>query len=60
MTPSKAPVGTVIVVGHPGNGITATKQDDGEWLTNDTPRAPVGYDDLHKASTIVYTPGGAS
>ena len=65
MTPEEAPVGTVCVVGHPANGVTATKYDDGDWYYNGqtagTPGWPnrrrVDFDTVHKDMRAVYIPG---
>jgi hypothetical protein len=58
-----APAGSIVTIGHPGNGATATKQHDGRWLYNDSrtvyggfSRPEVEYDDLHKTAQIVWAP----
>ena len=55
MSPDDAPVGTVCVVGHPANGVTARKNESGRWLYTHNGRE-VDYDTRYKAMSAVYTP----
>lgn len=63
MTPEEAPTGSVAVVGHPDNGVTVTKQDDGRWLfnhnrTNGFSRPALDPEDLqHGGGRLIYAPG---
>lgn len=56
MTPEEAPIGSVVIVGRHEMGQTATKQQDGRWLYNVVWEIEVSYDDLHKASCLIYSP----
>lgn len=55
MSPDEAPAGTVVIVGHPANGVTATKQPNGRWLNNITRRSVDG-EDIGRGSRAVYIP----
>lgn len=57
ITAQSALPSTVVIVGHPANGVTATKMPDGRWLTNDLFRRVVDEEDITKGSRIVYAPG---
>lgn len=58
MTPDEAPVGTVVVIGHPANGVSATKQQDGQWTYNLEPTGRVvSSEDVIKGGAWVYIPG---
>lgn len=48
--------GTVVVVGHPANGLTATAQPDGTWMSNTEPRRLVSQDDVDHGARIIYRP----
>lgn len=52
-----APFGTVIVIGHPGNGVTATRRVDGIWYDNLTHEA-VFPDPRDVTDCIFIGPGG--
>lgn len=57
MTPEEAPIGSVVVIGNPKNGHTATKASDGCWYYNMALRhIEVDYDDLHKTATLIFNP----
>lgn len=56
MRPEDAPVGTVAVIGHPANGVTARKATNGKWYYTHQHDREVDYDDLHKAAEAVYIP----
>lgn len=58
MTPENALVGTVVVIGHPANGVTATKVADDCWMYNDLRRSLVDYDTIHKAARLLYSAEG--
>lgn len=61
MTPEEAPVGSVVVVGHPANGVSATKQLDHTWVTNTHPRRHVNPEDLqHGGACFAFIPEGRS
>lgn len=62
MTPEEAPVGTIVVIGNPANGLTATKAEvppgvGTYWRYNVWPFETVEHDDLHKGATIIFNPG---
>lgn len=60
MTPDEAPVGTVVVIGHVANGVSATKQQDGQWTYNDRSGRVVTEEDVIKGAAWVYIPGSHS
>jgi hypothetical protein len=51
------PEGTVVVLGHPDNGVSCTRQHNGQWLYNDYSHRAASVDDLAKAGRVVYIPG---
>jgi hypothetical protein len=61
VTPDEAPAGTVCVSGHPANGVSYTKQDDGRWRLNVPPFTYLDphrdFDLIHKTLGAVYVPG---
>ena len=56
MNPEDAPIGTICVVGHPANGVTARKGDFGIWRYTHNNEA-VDFDTQHKAMSAVFVPG---
>ena len=56
MSPEDAPVGTVCTVGHPGNGVTASKRSSGRWFATDGSGREFLGDDL-RLMRAVYIPG---
>lgn len=52
-----APIGTVVVIGHPGNGVTATRRRDGYWYNNLT-GLPVYPDPRDVTDCVFIGPGG--
>ncbi len=56
MTLDEAPVGTVVTIGHPANGVTARKDSNGDWRYTHWPSSLVDYDSLHKSARAVYIP----
>lgn len=55
MTLDTAPVGTVVMLGHPANATTATKREDGRWYGNVTSRS---YDNLdaRNVTRVLFNP----
>ena len=57
MTPEEAPAGTIIILGHPANGITARKDESGEWFyTFPGIAVKPQFDDIHRGFAV-YIPG---
>lgn len=46
--------GSVVIVGNRLNGVTATKQTDGTWLTNMEPRRVVSPEDIGRTGLMVF------
>lgn len=57
MTPAEAPVGTIVSMGNTRDGLTARKTMGGKWHYTHYPHRTVGFDDIHKGSTLVFVPG---
>lgn len=47
--------GSLLLIGHEANGVTARKNAEGEWLYTHNNR-PVSYDDLEKNGLLIYAP----
>lgn len=57
MNPDDAPNGSIAVVGHPANGVTARKDSSGKWRYTHGWDREVDYDTRYKGMNIIYTPG---
>ena len=52
---TEVPPGTIVVIGHPANGVTARRGSNGKWFYTHT-LTEVHVDDLRIASKPVYIP----
>lgn len=52
--------GAVVVLGHPANGVTATKQADGRWTVNTEPHRVADPEDVARLGRLIYAPGAES
>ena len=50
------PTGSIALIGHEANGVTARKHGT-DWFYTHGLHAPVAYDDLHKGGRLLYAPG---
>ncbi len=56
-TPDEAPKGSIIVIGHPGNGTTARKDASGVFRLTESPY-PVCTEDQLRLARLIYNPEG--